>query len=410
MIMPGFWNLERAQNQPGYRPEVDSERSGSMSLMPKFNRDTAVRLFLIVLSGLIPFAIGQLVFLDSPFTTDENSYVFQARVFQEGAVARPVPPLPAVFYHAMIIMDEQYGWLSRYSPGHPLWILPGVALGVPRLMSAVAAALGMGLLTGIAIRLRLPVILVGFLTLVSPWFLFMHGTLLTHTSGFAMTCLALWGLVSWMTSGHVRYAAWAGAGWSALYLIRPYTGLLLAIPFGLAALVHLLIKRDKAAWKGCVMFVLMSAVGGVLYLLYNAWTTGSPFLPAFLAYDPDEKVGFGIRSNALHTWKLGVAQLVNNVCLLNRWLWGFPGSLALAGGLTLVGWRRAWSSLCVGGALAVWLGHIQFNGYTINNIGPYYYFETLPMLVLGSAFGLDRLWRWGHAWVRTRTAVALYSL
>lgn len=70
--------------------------------------------------------------------------MFQARIFLEGALARPLPPLPHLFDHEMIILDERIGWLSRYSPGHPLWLMPGVAVGILRLMrSSIAAALGM---------------------------------------------------------------------------------------------------------------------------------------------------------------------------------------------------------------------------------------------------------------------------
>ncbi|MFA5042633.1 MAG: hypothetical protein WC381_07615 [Kiritimatiellia bacterium] len=377
----------------------------------KLSFSTTLRIVFALLAGVVPFIIGRVIFLDSPFTTDENSYLFQARLFLEGALARPLPPLPHLFDHEMIILSDRIGWLSRYSPGHPLWLMPGAAIGVPRLMSSLAAALGMWWLTGAALRLRLPVFLPGFLLLLSPWFLFMQGTLLSHTSGFAMTCLTIWGLVSWMTTGQVRYAAWAGVGWGWLYLIRPYTGVLLAVPFGLAALAHLWSKRDRSAWTGCALFAGTAAVGGGLFLLYNAWTTGDPFLPAYLFYDPCDALGFGPRRSigpvVDHTWQLGVEQLGRSLRLLNRWLWGFPGSLALAGGLLSIGWRWKWTPLWLSGALAVWLGYILFYANTVDNIGPYYYYETLPMLVLGSALGVDRLWRWGAPWPRMRAHLAV---
>jgi len=372
--------------------------------------DAAIRIGLIVLAAVLPFLIGRFVFLDSSFTTDENSYMFQARLFLDGAVARPLPPAPVLFQHEMIILDERYGWLSRYSPGHPLWLMPGVALGVPRLMSALAAALGMYWITGVALRLRWPMFGVGFLLLVSPWFLFMHGTLLSHTSGFAMTCLTIWGLVSWMTGGSVRYAAWAGVGWGALYLIRPYTGLLLALPFGLAALIHLAVRRDRNAGLGCAVFAVVSALGGALYLAYNACVTGDPFLATYLVYDSSDALGFGLRHTTgtpiEHTWRRGLEFMLARVALLHRWLWGFPGSLTLAAGLLWIGWRWAWSLLWLSGALIVWLGYVLFYAHTLDNIGPYYYFETLPLLVLGAGSGMARLWCGCARWPRARGLVA----
>ncbi len=377
--------------------------------MSWLKRDLTTRFFLALLAGIVPFIIGRVVFLDSPFTTDENSYLFQARIFLEGALARPLPPLAHLFDHEMIILREGTGWVSRYSPGHSLWLIPGVAVGVPRLMSSLAAALGIWWLTGAGLRLRLPVLLVGFITLVSPWFLFMQGTLLSHTSGFAMTCLMIWGVVTWMTTSQVKYAAWAGVGWSWLYLIRPYTATLLAIPFGLAALIHLWVKRDRSAWIGCALFAGIAGLGALLFLLYNALITGDPFLATYLFYDPHDALGFGPRRSSgptvYHTWQMGVAHLYRSVCLLNRWMWGFPGSLALAAGLLCVGWRNKWTPLFLGGTLAVWLGYIIFYANTVDNIGPYYYYETFPLLVLGAAFGIDRLWRWGTLWSRHRQVV-----
>ncbi|MBU4274121.1 MAG: hypothetical protein KKA28_20005, partial [Planctomycetes bacterium] len=95
---------------------------------------TFIRLATALLVAVAAYILGHWFFFDLPFTTDENSYVFQAHNFLEGCVARRVPPVPWAFYHPMIICDEQVGWLSRYPPAHSLWLAPGVLLGNARLM------------------------------------------------------------------------------------------------------------------------------------------------------------------------------------------------------------------------------------------------------------------------------------
>jgi len=117
-----------------------------------------------LLRGLFPCLIAivavcvihAVVFLGDPITTDENSYVFQAYNFLDGVIARPFPPAPGSFFHEMIILDEEAGWLSRYPPGHPLWLLLGCALGYSQLMVAIAAGLALWLIGRSAVLLRQP--------------------------------------------------------------------------------------------------------------------------------------------------------------------------------------------------------------------------------------------------------------
>lgn len=77
-----------------------------------------------VLAAVIAALLYQFVFLRVPLTSDETSYVFQAYTFLEGKIARPLPPLSDAFTQEMIIADERACWLSRYPPGHALWLMP----------------------------------------------------------------------------------------------------------------------------------------------------------------------------------------------------------------------------------------------------------------------------------------------
>ncbi|MDP2989134.1 MAG: hypothetical protein Q8O57_01025 [Kiritimatiellota bacterium] len=360
---------------------------------------TSIRLATALLAAVAAYILGHWFFFDLPFTTDENSYVFQAHNFLKGRVARSAPPVPWAFFHPMLICDEQAGWLSRYPPAHSLWLTPGVLLGNARLMSALAAGLSVWLITGCALLLNIPALLICLLLLAAPYFLFVHGSLLSHTSGILAVSLMLWAYLKWAQSERWGYAALAGLAWSLLFLNRTYTAALLVLPFGADALLYVLRRRTGLALAGTIAFALCAAAGLGCYLGYNLLTTGNPLLTPYEYYGPGN---FGpnifLNDNPyMHTIFKGWTHLVANVSLLNTWLFGFKGSLIVALVLAAIGWLRRWSPLWLAVIVLICFGHMAFWYPGVNNIGPYYYFETFPFLALMTALGLTRLWRWTEA-------------
>ena len=356
------------------------------------------------------------IFHRAPITTDENSYVFQAYNFLAGKIARPAPVFSSIFYHEMIILDDEVGWLSRYPPGHPLWLLPGCLLGLPHLMIMLAAGLSVALMarTG-ALFGRREAWLAALLLALSPFFLFTHGTLLSHTSGLLATLLLLHGFLRWQMTGANRWAALAGLGWSWLLLNRTYTAFWIALPFGVYALVRLVQRRrEKSCWQGTAAFAGVAMLGVAALLLYNYLSTGHALTMTFMYYDPTEKPGFGLRHASgkagIHTFVIGLGFLVDNVTNLNRWLLGFKGSLAVVTALTLLGWRSAWTPLLISAPLLVWAGYIGFYYPGPHETGPGYFLETVPFLILGAALGGARLLAWLGARPRWAQGLALLAL
>jgi hypothetical protein len=94
----------------------------------------------------------------------------------------------------------------------------------------------------------------------------------------------------------------------------------------------------------------------------------------------------------MHTPLLGFKALFENLVLLDRWLYGFAGGLVLLVVLLVAGWNRRWSPLLVAAPCLVWLGYVLFWFEGIRLVGPVYYYETLPFLLLLLAFGLRRIW------------------
>ncbi len=354
-----------------------------------------------VIGGLLVFlasySISQSVFLDAPLTTDENAYIFQANCFADGMLSRPVPEPRRMFPHEMLIMDDQAGWLSRYPPAHAAWLAPGIFIQHPRIMISLAAFLSFLLLSSLGVSLGFSIYLMPVLIFFSPYFLFMHGTLLSHTSGLLAVSLMLLAYVRWKQGGNLCYAVLAGLGWACFFLNRTYTGALLALPFGVDALVDLIRHRTGRNLSGTVLFAAFSGFGVLVFFYYNAVTIGAPWTPTYLYYQASDALGFGPRPvgqlPSYHSFAAGITAMWDNLRLLDRWMFGIPGSLILTVVLGLIGWDRRWSPLCFASATIVWLGYVLFWFEGIRTIGPVYYFETFPFLLILLAFGLKKIYQ-----------------
>lgn len=348
-----------------------------------------------ILAALLAFLVAQFVYQNRPLTSDENSYLFQAQCFADGIIARPAPEMPEAFHHEMIILNKEAGWLSRYPPGHGLWLIPGVLIQHPRFMSFVGAAIGIMIMGAIGRRLDIRSGLIPLLMVVSPFYVFIYGSLLSHTSGFIASAAMLFCYIRWQQTEWKRYAALAGMFWGFLFLNRTFTALLLVLPYAIDALATLWHRRSRSWFLGCILFGMVPALFILIYLEYNNQAVGHHMLSTYLYYDPSENLGFGLRHTGGvvidHTVLRGLQNTWHNIKALDIWLWGSRGGLVIAGALSLIGWNRRWSPLCIGTILTVCAGYIYFWFPGIEHLRPLYYFEILPFLFLSAAFGVQRI-------------------
>ncbi len=353
-----------------------------------------------VLGGFFIFCasyfLSQKVFFDAPLTTDENAYVFQAHCFADGVISRPVPEPMRMFPSEMLIMKKQVGWLSRYPPAHAAWLVPGIIVNHPRIMISLAAFLSFLVLSRLGITLGFSPYLFPVLLLFSPYFLFMYGTMLSHTSGLLAVSILFLGYVRWKQTGKNIFAIMAGLAWAWFFLNRTYTGALLALPFGVDALVDLLRHRSWKNLAGTLLFALFSGLGALIFLAYNNAAVGDPWTPTYLYYQASDALGFGPRPAgqipAQFTFIDGIRAMWGNLRLLDHWLLGLPGSLLLTIGLGIFGWNKRWSPLCLASCVIVWLGYVLFWFEGVRLVGPVYYYETLPFLLVFLSFGLKKIY------------------
>lgn len=346
--------------------------------------------------------VQALVLRGDPVTTDENSYLFQAHVF---ANARLWAPLPAEgrlldFDFSMINFTDDR-WFSRYFFGHPLALVPGVLVGYPLLTPFL-----MGLASVLLIRAlgrhcysdctgSASMLLLG----LSPFFLVMHGTLLSHTSCMLALLVFMLGCVKVVDSQHCGWGLLAGACLGFAVNTRPWTSVLMAWPF-LAWLVWSWVRcRSRVLLHQLVAMGLAGVVflGG--YFLYNWLLTGDWWLTPYNLYNSTERLGFVyVRMVEMqHTPAAGLENTFYNLRNLNYWWLGAPVSFGL---LVLLPFQRLKiiDGLLLLSAVSLVGGYFFFYFPGISTVGPVYYFELLiPLSLLGARAAMV-VWETGPWW------------
>lgn len=356
-------------------------------------KEALLYFLLALLAAVGALLIGERVFFNQYVTTDEHSYIYQAWLYSQGKLSLSCPPLPDAFFHRMIICDDQVGWVSRYPPAQILWLLPGVVLGYPRIMTAVAAFVAIWFLIQAGRRLDIPGWCIALLLLISPYFWLMQGTVLSHTSALAVTSVMIWAYLVWIQERKFSFVVIAGLAWAFLFLGRSYTAIWIALPFAVDSLIRLGQNRTRRELIGTLSFAVSAGSGVIGYLAYNYLITGDALLSTFLYYNPSDTLGFGLRHGRMFTPELGWEYIKTNISALNINLWGFKGSLWLWLALSLFGWRNRISAMFLTATFLVWLAYGAFWFPGISDIQPVYYYETLGFMVLAAGLGLNRLLR-----------------
>jgi len=345
---------------------------------------------LILLALVATVGVADRVFERIPHTEDELAFVFQARTLAMGRLYAPIPERDE-FFTAPFIIARDGKWFGKYPPGYPLILSLGTMVDAPWLVNPIAGSLALlvtYLIAGEVYDSRTGLIVVG-LGVVSPFFLILTGSLMSHAT--AMLCMALFALffLKTLRNHSIIHPMLAGTCLGLAFLNRQLTAVSLALPFALYAMATL-----SAGWRRVIDYGLMTAsflvfVGILLW--YNNTLTSSPFRSPYELYWDFDKIGFGkgIGSLGEHTLQLGLMNTKDNLDLLSHQLFGWPGRLSLLfifAPFLLLKVRTA--------DLLFLLSFVSLAGFYVLYwasgvmYGPRYYFEGLPMLLLLSARGI----------------------
>jgi hypothetical protein len=344
--------------------------------------------------------LSRLVFAGLPHVADSIVQVFQARIFADGRLWVPSPPLREFFDYSHMINDGR--WYSQYPPGHALLLVPGVWLGAPWLTNPILGGLSVFAIFLLARELfdEMTARIAAILGVLSPFLIFMASEFMSHVSGLCTLTFFLFFYFRMTRTGHIRSGMAAGACLGFAVLIRPYTAFAMALPAGIQTTWLLYKDRFRLLYP-----VLALTVGGflgvVLFGLYNWRTTGDPFLPGYIKlYGPSVGLGFGKGIwTPPHTLARGLGAAWSNVASINSQLFGWPLTSLWALAVALLPWtsrdRRdlGLRLFLASFPLCLLLAYVFFWNHDLC-FGPRYLYEALGPLLVLSAIGLRQSGIW----------------
>jgi len=347
-------------------------------------------LFVFVITNVLSYFL----FDHIPHVHDEIDYLFQAKIFKLGKLYMPSPPAKEFFDFPHIINNGR--WYSQYTPGYPFLLLLGLMVGAPWILNPILSAISIVLFffLGKEIFNKTVGLLSSILGAISIWFLLMSSTMMSHTSCMFFLTLFLLFLFRSLKNPSITNGIVAALALGMALLIRPYTSFLVAFAFLVFYTVNQLLKL-KSSIKNVAAFTLTMLLVLSILMAYNTATNGDPLRMGYIVcYGKEVLPGFGISGcyNLIHTPYQGALNTGIYLKSLNKHLFGWPFSLVLVlFPLLLLGSvkpdHRKKILLLFSGFICLMVGYFFYWG-TVETIGPRFYFEGIPLLILLSALGL----------------------
>lgn len=366
---------------------------------------------LIALSGLIITGwISDDVFERIPHIEDEFAYLWQAEVMAEGLISLPSPETPRAFLVPFVV-DHEGQRFAKYPPGWPAALSIGARVNLPWLVNSLLAGFSLWLIYRLGTKIlgRGVGLLAEVLTLSSPMFLMLSGSLLAHTLSLF---LALVFQLAWLDSFPLRGVSreqrapdglvlLAGAGsLGLLVLTRPLTAVAVAFPFALHG-IFLLARGTPGERKKLLILALVTSCVASLLLIWQWALGGSPFRNLYTLWWPYDRLGFGADIGVTESghnlyWALQNVHFNLSAGIHDLFGWRYLSWLFIPFGLIVLCPKRDGKLvLAVFISLVVAYG-VYWPGSWL--YGPRYYYEGLPSLTICSAAGIAWLGDWLGNW------------
>jgi len=349
--------------------------------------------FMLVTCGwvfLCTNLISLVVFENIPHVQDSIAQFFQAKIFANGHLTVPPPPIPDFFQYPLdnIIIGEQ--WYSQYTPGHPFLIMLGLIINMPWVVNPILATLSAVLLYLAGRKYYGEVEARGAVALycLSPFVLFMSASFMNHVSSLFFVLLFFYCILLTLDRKSIVFGIIAGFALGAVLNIR--TGDAVAI--GAVVGVFFVVCNLKAGQYRTILAAGFSFMCMLAILLwYNYSTNGNAFLFGYQAkWGAEHTLGFTnkmIMGAPPHTFLRGIGHTISNFIALNQNLfeWPLPSLLPLAIFFTPFGWHKGRKETLL---LLMALGAPVFYFFYFFQdlcLGPRFYYISLPFILLLTA-------------------------
>ncbi|MGB7294725.1 MAG: glycosyltransferase family 39 protein [Candidatus Aminicenantales bacterium] len=356
----------------------------------------------VILASIAVFVFCSLfstfVFERIPHINDEIAYLFQAKIFHSGRLYVPSPPCREFFDFPHIINNGR--WYSIYPPGFPLLLAIGLIFRAPWLVNPLLAALSVILFYFLGREIYSPKVglIAALLSAISPWFLVMSSTMLSHTASMFFNALFLLFLFRSIRSPSPLLGLAAGISWGLAFLVRPVNTLFSSFVFLVYYAFRLMKKRRGLTSGNAPTFAVTTLVFAGFFLVYNQLTNGAPFRMGYLVrYGPSYSVVFGQAAtlDSAFTPLSAAVQMVDNLKALNVDLFGWPLSSFLAMlpllWLTRLNPEDRKKDLLLASSIAVLVAAFSFFWGAFVFVGARMLFDAVPLFLLLSARGIAEI-------------------
>ncbi|MCP4609858.1 MAG: glycosyltransferase family 39 protein [Planctomycetes bacterium] len=356
-------------------------------------------IWIIILASMLNY----FVYERHPHISDEIADYTHAKYVAEGVLTSPAPPVPEAFEVYLMQVDGDR-WYPVAPVGWPAVLSVGILLGVPWLVNPVLAGLN-----AILIYLLFQLIFTRYiarvsllLLCVSPWYVFLGMSFMTHMSVLAFALCAALAIEKARRSGKTIWGWVGGIAVGLMSLIRPLEGLIVACLLGFWS-IGLGGKRLKTfAVTG---LVIGSMIIGSVTLFYNHHYTGDPTvfpLNSYLAekfsgsnalgFGPDRGLGWALDPFPGHG---PIDALVNtslNAFSVNIELFGWSiGSLFLVALLIFSGILKRSDYIMIAVIIAVYITYFFYYFSGGPDFGARYWFLMLVPFVALTVRGIETL-------------------
>lgn len=343
-------------------------------------------LWMFLITNLFSFT----VFEHIPHIQDEIAQLFQAKIFLQGSLTAPLPPIPEFFsyhYDNIILKDR---WYSQYPPGHPALLALGLFLGAPWIVNPLFAALSIIVLYKSAVLLygEREARLSSLLFCISPFVLFMSSSYMNHVTTLFFIMLCGYSLLRVFLKGNVLWSMCAGFSLGMIGNIRPGDGFVFSIYYGM---IFFVFSCSRRMFKPFIYFGAAAVVMFGVLLWYNYATNGNPFLFGFnVRWGPQHTLGFTKTppiDRPVFTWGRAIVHALSNSISLNQNLFEWPLPSLLPSIIFFAPYLfkktlKEYLLLC--GLIAAPIFYFFFFFQDLC-LGPRFYYPTVPFIVILTA-------------------------